>query len=316
MMDLRSIARQLGGAVSGRQVIAPGPGHSRNDRSLSIRLDPNAPEGFLVHSFANDDWRECRDYVRSRLGLPSWEPGDEQRRTIPSQYIDKWDFAAVEAEANDMIRTEDDLVRIKSAQDIWEQASVKPDQRVKDYLAARALNPPEELFGPTLRYHPRCPWRSESTGAIDRIPCLLAAFRAISDDIITGIHRIRLDQPDRWPKTQRMMLGIIKHSAVKLGPVGPRLAIGEGVETCLAGMQLGIEPAWALGSVGNISFFPLIEEVKELHILCETGSASARAFKMCGVRWRRAGKKIIRVRPTIGSDLNDALMNGKKEMSI
>jgi hypothetical protein len=34
--DLRSLARALGGEVVGRQVLAPGPGHSRRDRSLSI----------------------------------------------------------------------------------------------------------------------------------------------------------------------------------------------------------------------------------------------------------------------------------------
>jgi len=34
-----------------------------------------------------------------------------------------------------------------------------------------------------------------------RVPCLIAAFRAISD--VTGIHRIRVDEPERWPKTSR-----------------------------------------------------------------------------------------------------------------
>jgi hypothetical protein len=72
--DLRSVARALGGAVSGRQVVAPGPGHSRHDRSLCIKLEDGAPEGFIVHSFAGDDAIACRDHVRERLGLPSWRP--------------------------------------------------------------------------------------------------------------------------------------------------------------------------------------------------------------------------------------------------
>jgi putative DNA primase/helicase len=29
----------------------------------------NEKHGFLVHSFANDDWRVCRDHVKARLGL-------------------------------------------------------------------------------------------------------------------------------------------------------------------------------------------------------------------------------------------------------
>src|SRR5262245_56379423 len=55
LLDLRSIARALGGEISGRQILAAGPGHSRSDRSLSVRIEPEAPDGFLVHSFAGDD---------------------------------------------------------------------------------------------------------------------------------------------------------------------------------------------------------------------------------------------------------------------
>jgi hypothetical protein len=308
-MNLRSVALALGGEISGRQVIAPGPGHSRQDRSLSIRLDASAPDGFLVHSFAGDPWQECRDHVRQKLGLPAWEPGDEQNRTIPNKHVDKWDFAAVEAEMLDMTRSDDDLVRIRSALEIWNAASESPDQRAIDSLASRSLDPPQDLFGPQLRYHGQCPFRDENTGQILRVPCLIAAFRSIADDTITGIHRIRVDQPERWPKTSRMMLGVIKHSAIKLGAAGARLAIGEGLETCLAAMQAGIDPAWALGSVGNISFFPVIDGVQEIRILCETGEASRRAFKMCGRRWWRASRKVNKITPTVGSDLNDALMS-------
>lgn len=46
-MDARSLAHALGGDVVGRdKVTVPGPGHSPRDRSLSIKLDPNAPDGF------------------------------------------------------------------------------------------------------------------------------------------------------------------------------------------------------------------------------------------------------------------------------
>ena len=45
------------------------------------------------------------------------------------------------------------------------------------------------------------PVQDEDTGQTLRVPCLIAAFRAISD--VTGIHRIRVDEPERWPKTSR-----------------------------------------------------------------------------------------------------------------
>jgi hypothetical protein len=74
MLDLDRLAQALGGEVSNGQVLAPGPGHSPKDRSLSVKLDPDAPEGFVIHSFANDDAIVCRDYVRAKAGLPPWKP--------------------------------------------------------------------------------------------------------------------------------------------------------------------------------------------------------------------------------------------------
>src|SRR5258707_1029858 len=49
-VNLRDLARALGGEVSGRQVLAPGPGHSPRDRSLAVRLSRSAPDGLLVFS--------------------------------------------------------------------------------------------------------------------------------------------------------------------------------------------------------------------------------------------------------------------------
>jgi putative DNA primase/helicase len=318
-MDLRSIACALDGVVAGRQVTAPGPGHSRKDRSLSVKLDASAPDGFLVYSHAGDDWKECRDYVRSRLGLPAWEPGDEQRRSIPQSHVEKWDFAAIDAEANEGPRAwnEDEIGRINAARRIWNEGADPRGTLAERYLHdGRNLDLSEGLAGHVLRFHPRCPWRNENTGCTDRIPALIAAFRSIDDDSITGIHRIRVDRPERWPKADRRMLGIIHRTAIKLDPLnGEALAIGEGVETCMAAQHYGYAPAWALGSVGAISFFPLIESVRTLTILGECGAASARAIKICGTRWKRAGHRVRVAKSNVGSDLNDALMAEKRAAS-
>jgi hypothetical protein len=74
MIDVPTLARALGGDVRGNAVLAPGPGHSKSDRSLSVTVDPDAPDGFVVHSFSNDDPLACKDYVRERAGLDSWQP--------------------------------------------------------------------------------------------------------------------------------------------------------------------------------------------------------------------------------------------------
>lgn len=79
-MTPQQVASALGGVVSGREVLAPGPGHSPGDRSLSIKLDSAAPDGMLVYSFAGDDPLACKDYVRERLGLGRWEPKRSESR--------------------------------------------------------------------------------------------------------------------------------------------------------------------------------------------------------------------------------------------
>jgi RecA-family ATPase len=73
-ISLQQIAAALGGEIRNGAVLAPGPGHSPQDRSLSVRVDPNAPDGFLVHSFANDDGLACKQYVRERCGLLAFKP--------------------------------------------------------------------------------------------------------------------------------------------------------------------------------------------------------------------------------------------------
>ena len=107
-LDLRAIARALGGEVSGRRVLAPGPQHSPKDRSLCVSLAPSMTGGFLVHSFAGDDPIQCKDYVRARLGLPAWQPGDEQDRRVHLSRIKDWDRTIADSQANLRERTEDD----------------------------------------------------------------------------------------------------------------------------------------------------------------------------------------------------------------
>jgi hypothetical protein len=275
------------------------------------------PGGFLVHSFAGDDPIQCKDYVRARLGLSAWRPGDEQDRRVHLSRMD-WDRTIADGQPNLRERTEDDLLRIKRAQALWNEAADPRGTRAVQYLMTRALGLPDDLAGAVLRFHPRCPWRNEGAGKTERIPALLAAFRPIDGDDITAVHRIRLDQRERWPKADRRMLGLVHRAAVKLDPAAATtLIIGEGVETCMAARQCmasgDIEraPVWALGGVGAISFFPVLDGVKRLIILGESGEASTQAVRLCGHRWQRAGRRVQVLYSEIGSDVNDALMMEK-----
>ena len=139
------------------------------------------------------------------------------------------------------------------------------------------------------------------------MPALIVPFRSIDDDRIIGIHRIALRSDGS--KIARRMLGVIARAAIKLDPIAERRTIAEGLETSMAGRELGYAPAWALGSAGTISFFPVLEGVKMLVILGEHDETNARAIQFCGRRWLRAGRRVRLVKPKIGSDVNDALMS-------
>jgi hypothetical protein len=322
MLTLNQIARALGGEVAGRDTIkAPGPGHSTKDRSLSVRLSSTAPDGFVAFSHAGDDWKTCRDYVRQRLGLPSWEPGSrEDRRTIDPAHIESWDFGATDKESEMRPRTEEDAERILRAQRLWDEAGDPRGTVVEDYLQSRALTLPDDLAGTVLRFHPACPWRSENTGTTEYISCLLACFRCLDTDEITAVHRIRVDMPEKWPKTERRMLGVVSHAAIKLAPAGDELIVGEGLETAMSPREAGITtPCWALGSAGAISRFPVLPGVRKLLLAAEMSKedtskpnwASDKSIYCCRLRWHRAGRKTAILKPTSGDDLNSALMHMK-----
>ena len=291
-LDLRTLARALDGEVSGFQVLAPGPGHSRRDRSLSIRLSAQAPDGFVVHSYAGDDFAACRDHVADRIGL-----GRGRRERSP-----------VQAAPRLVPGRRDDEARMARAVEIWQEGRDPIGTLVERYLASRGLVLPEQV-SEVIRFHPRCPWGDKASGQTIFIPAMVAAMRSIATDRITAVHRTRLN--DRAEKVDRMMLGPARGSAVKLDPdeeVTTSLAIGEGIETCLAARQLGLRPTWAATSTANLKGLPVLPGIEVLTLLVEWDEASVQAVEECGNRWFDAGRQIDTVTPNFGNDMNDALL--------
>jgi RecA-family ATPase len=101
LTNLQTLAKALGGEVNRSQVLAPGPGHSPIDRSLSVKLDSNAPDGFVVHSFAGDDPIVCRDHVREKAGLEPFKPNGGARRRASNDAIERALMAAVVGQRGD-----------------------------------------------------------------------------------------------------------------------------------------------------------------------------------------------------------------------
>jgi len=297
MLDLRTIARALGGEITAGKVIAPAPGHSPRDRSLWVIPSWQAPDGFRVHCFSpKDDWRQARDYVRGRLGLPTWQasPQDGPLGRRSNQ------------RANLPLENSHPAARTARATAIWDEAGDAHGTVVERYLTSRDLELPPG--SDVLRYHPRCPWGDNVLDRTIFVPAMVAAMRQVEGDAITGIHRTRLTP--EGVKVDRKMLGQASGSAIKIDPddaVTMGLAIGEGIETVLAGSALGFQPAWAVASAGAIATFPVLPGVECLTLLAENDPTNARAVDTCARRWHAAAREVIVVESRIGSDLNDAI---------
>ncbi len=69
-MSLEELAHRLGGDVSGNQVLAPGPGHRPEDRSLCVKV--NRDGTWAAYSHSGDNIFTCKDHVREKAGLPAW----------------------------------------------------------------------------------------------------------------------------------------------------------------------------------------------------------------------------------------------------
>jgi putative DNA primase/helicase len=279
--SLREIARALGGVLVGDQVLAPGPSHGPRDRSLCVKLSATAPFGFVVHSFAGDDFQLCRDYVVGSLGIDRSMPRRGQGAPRPA--------AEAPGQGNDR------AVKISTAIAVW-GASVDPrDTPAERYLISRGLELEEDIAGAVLRWNPK-------------VGAMVGLFHNIASGTPQAVSRTFLDRAGR--KLDRKFLGPTGDAAMKLDPdeqVTHGLHIGEGVETCMAARQLGLRPTWALGSSSALAAFTVLAGIECLTLLAEHDDASARAIKQCGDRWHEAGREVLINEPVGGKDLNDAL---------
>ncbi|MEJ0096390.1 MAG: toprim domain-containing protein [Methylocella sp.] len=167
------------------------------------------------------------------------------------------------------------------------------------------------------------------------IDYMIAAMRNILTDELTAVHRTcfkRIKEGLWMPmmvdvktggaskqKKLRQMPGIASGAAVKFHTdaevrAARKLIIGEGVETCLSAIQMGLSPVWATGSTYGIRDFPALPFLRELTVLGERDNgASERAYREVQHRYRGAGIKIKMILPEKGyKDFNDQIQARQK----
>lgn len=293
---LQSWAAALGGRVARGSVRCPGPGHSANDDSLLVTPKWHSSNDFLVHSFAGDDWRICREHVQLTLNLP----------------LDRLPHAAATISAPRSFNGAPSNRKSKAAQ-IWRSATRLEGSPAHEYLTLRLLGRevPRAVFdGDALRWAPDC----RVAGSIGAMVALMTSPLTGEP---TGILQTFIDPNltntmGRNGKSLRLMMG--NEGIARLwgdAEVSTFLALGEGVETTLAGtIATGEAPAWAALHAGNMKKFPVLPGVEGLTLFVDNdlSGAGQQASLACAERWYTASNVKVRFfTPTVPGDFNDIL---------
>jgi putative DNA primase/helicase len=266
--DLATLAHALCGIVVGpNAILAPGPGHSLRDRSLSVKIDVNAPCGFQVHSFSGDDWRGCRDHVLHALGITASSP----RPSLKNQ--------------SSAPRTNNLSERIASALRLWRESAPLPGTLGMVYFVVHRRLAIDELgdVSHVLRWH----------GAQRCVVALMTSPNAAEP---CGVHRTFLNSDGT--KRDRKMWG--KQGVVCLSPndaVTAGLGISEGIEDGLAVLLSGWGPVWAATSAGAVERFPILSGIEALTVFADADTAGMKAATACVARWRKNGRNAVITSP-------------------
>jgi putative DNA primase/helicase len=289
-MNLVKLAAKLGGKTNGPWINIRGPGHSKDDLSLGIRFDPNAPGGFYAHSFADDDELVCREYVKEKLK-------------------DLSKSGQLTLEVDDKVPGPANTKSTTFALDLWAEAQPIKGTLAARYLEARGCAPTSGALSPqNLGFHPACPF---STFVF---PAVVSLIREVITGEPVGIHRTAVSDDGTSKRVMpsglqsKMMLGRALGAAIQFHAAGSALGLAEGIETALSAETIFKVPVWAATSAGGISSFPVIHGISRLVVFADNDDAGLSAAQACGCRYSRAGIEVeIRYPPVPGSDWNDFL---------
>lgn len=290
-LDLHAIRAQHGGTVydGGRRWVGPGPGHSRRDASLSVRLQPDGRA--LVHSFAGDPFRDCAEHLGltlDRVERPDSATAARLRRERETEARERRNRAWAFCDA------------------VWGETGDIEDSPAERYLTGRGLPWP---YSADLRFHPAAPLGYGEERPPARAPALVALVRS-ADGVPKGLHVTAL-KPDGSGKAPminpRRMFGAVAGCAVQLAPpyMG-ELAVAEGLETALSFHRLKSVPCWAALSTSGLQTFAVPPGVSLLTIATDGDASGREAAKMLAVSASKGCDAQV-VDPGDGLDWNDVL---------
>ena len=285
-MTAETIAKALSGRKAGSAWMALCPAHEDREPSLSITDADNGK--VLVHCHAGCDQRDVIAALRAR-GIWS-DAGRRHGKMIGSQ----------SGQTNEPNQA--DAKRIKAALRMWGATVPAPGTLVESYLRSRKIVIPVPA---TLRFHAAMKHPSGQ-----QWPTMVALVTRGADGSALAVHRTFLahDGHDKAPvEPAKMMLGPCRGGAVRLGPIGDRLMIAEGIETALSAMQATAQAAWAALSTSGLRTLELPADVRDVVVLADGDESGEAAARDAALRWRGEGRRVRIARPPRGLDFNDLL---------
>ena len=280
----REATIKLGGEWHGHYGLAPGLGHGKNDRSLTIRPHRTDPDDIIIHSFAGDPFGPVKDELR-RLGLPI---RDFRRGDIPLDPVaieEAKAKAREHAKERERLDTENETRRRWYANQLWKLRQPIQGTLAEAYLRiGRSFGdlplPPLDMLG----FLP--------AGVADRkipYPAMIAAHGLPEEyepgrlriEEVSGVRLTFLDGPNkaRLPELPdgRKAHGTCKGMPIVLAPPndGLALCIGEGTESALS---MHVARGWGAWATGSAHFMPDIADkvpgyIESITIWAEKGKA-------------------------------------------
>lgn len=297
VFNLYDLQARCGGSSynCGTRWVGPGPGHSRKDRSLSVRITPDGR--VLVHSFAGDDFYRCLNY----LGLAP----EHARRLSPQD-------ERAEREALEREFAAERARKLEFCRHVWEEAEPALGSPVQAYLAHRGL---DGAVPPHLKFHPFVlhGYEARSGG-----PAMVGLISDPTTSDPLGLHVTFLREDGRAKaalENPRRIFGSPRGGVVQLSARPPEgvLAVAEGIETALSFAQLYGVAAWSCMNARGLASFNPPQSVQSLLIGADNDMAGREAARKLADRLRFRCATATYLPPNEGDDWNDFLMTDMKE---
>jgi putative DNA primase/helicase len=194
--------------------------------------------------------------------------------------------------------------RIRHAQALYRRSEAAAGTIVETYLRSRGIL----LLSPVLRFIRWCPHRNSQAypaivAPVVNVDCALIGMSAT---FLRSDGSSKIDLPAR---EQRQFYGAIKGGAVRLGPLGEPLLVGEGIESVLSAMQLYDHPnGWAALSATGLTTLELPPEIRNIAIAADNDDAGIDAVLVAHRHWSDEGRTVRILTPPDGNnDFNDTL---------